>query len=214
MELFIGGAVVLIYLGLVTACILAGIAWAWRKKIGAWGKVAWVVGMFFVAYAIPFGDHTIGYIHFTRLCDTEAGTRIYRTVSGVEGLLTPNADGQLAQTLGFRFVEQGNISATVARFEIRDDKIVEIKNTQSISRYVLAHSRSKEMLWSITGQYVITDLNDGKPIAVHTTISYRGGWLVRAVLAGYGGTAAHCPKEVFSVVKFIISVLKPTTEEK
>jgi hypothetical protein len=210
MELLIGGAFILFYLGITVACVLWALSWAGRRKCGVSRKSAVVVLVLFIAYAIPFGDHTIGYVYFNRLCDSEAGARIYRTASGVEGLLSPTADGQMARHLGYHFVEEGTDTNNVTRYEIRGDDIVEHKNTSSVSRYILEHRHTDGKLGVATGKYVISDESTKEELAVYTNFSYRGGWLSRGLLSGYGGISASCPNQVFDFEKFIVAVLKPS----
>jgi hypothetical protein len=158
MELFIGGGIILIYVFIVFGCVMAALGWAWHRKLSAWGVTGAILGVLFVTYAIPFGDHTIGLIKFKRVCEKESGTRIIRTVPGVEGLLSDDADGEMAQRLGYRFVEKGKNRSDVIRYEVVNDKIVKYEHVQSRSRYFLGRRTIADDGWILKGEYVITDM--------------------------------------------------------
>lgn len=209
MDLLIGGPIVLVYLFLTYASATWAFRWTKRHRYGHLGRFVAVAGVSLVATAIPFGDHLIGYIHFKQLCEREAGAKIYQRVSDVEGLLSPTADGQMAMNLGLEFVEEGSDLTKVRRYEVRGSEIVKHENVPSVSRYALQYQSNEGIFWVSLGQYVITDLSTGQELAVFKNFAYHGGWLVRVILSGYGGTAARCPSKPFDLQEFVSAVLKP-----
>jgi len=210
MELLIGGPIVLGYLALTYACATWAIRLAKRRGFGALGKSAAVLGVILVAWAIPLGDHTIGYTYFQRLCQREAGTQIYRTIEKVDGLWWPFADAQTAVAHGYRFVEGGVDRNRVTRFEVVDQKVREQVNVSAISRYVVYSLSREEIGLGISKQQsVVEDSKTSERLSVRTRFFYRGGWLISAILSGYGGTAGVCPKGPFDYVNWIVTVLKP-----
>jgi hypothetical protein len=215
MELFIGGGVVLIYLGIVLVCMLVALGWARERKWGVRGKTGIVVGVLFVAYAIPFGDHTIGLIKFKRLCEEQAGERIYETVDGVDGILwSSGQQNKPYTTYGYSFYETQGKGGRVFRYVQREDGTVAEENHSSPKARFLIH-RSP---WSTISdhlektEFIVEELSSGKPLAIHTILSYSGGWLTRS-LEGIGGHGPSCPDRPFEPVRFIHTVLKPNAKE-
>lgn len=56
MELFIGGAGVLIYLGLAFACMIWALSWAKKKRFGIKGRAVVVLAVLFITYAVPLAS--------------------------------------------------------------------------------------------------------------------------------------------------------------
>ena len=135
MELIIGLPIILGYVALTIFGVVKALRWAARHGYRWKGKSSALLGVLLIAYAIPFGDHTVGYLYFRHLCEKEAGVKIYRTVSDVEGFWWwPIQSGEMALKYGYAFVEGGVDPKKVRRYEIHGDKVTEYKATEMRSR--------------------------------------------------------------------------------
>src|SRR5689334_21752298 len=106
MEPFFGVGIMLLYVSIVIAIVLWVLSWNGWKKFTAWGRAGIVLTVLLIAYAIPFGDHTIGLIKFRKICGERAGIHVYRTVENVDGFAW-NTGRQVKPytTHGFPFYE-------------------------------------------------------------------------------------------------------------
>jgi hypothetical protein len=183
--------------------------WAARRKVTVAGKSATVLGVLILALAIPFGDHIVGYAYFSHLCRNESGTKIHRMVPDVEGMWWWAADGKTAQALGYRFIEGGTDPHRVTRYEIKGGGMIEHKDVPMASRYVFRSKTPEHIHMGIVrGRSTIEDLQLKEMLGETTVFQYRGGWLARTLLAGFGGSAGLCGTEIVPS-KFITSVLQP-----
>lgn len=216
MELLIGFPIILGYLFLTVYFMVHAYHSLAQQKFGMVGKVVGVLSTLFLAFSVPFGDHIIGHVYFSHLCKKEAGTKIYRTVAKVDGLWWwPISSGQMALENGYAFVEGGVDPKKVRRYVITDGVVVEEKNVQMISTYVVRSGEPKEIGWGIIRgkDIIVEDLRSNETLAETTSFQYRGGWLVRALLTGYGGSAAKCHAGL-DREKFITTVLQPVNRGK
>lgn len=206
------------YLLLTLVCMIWAYRWAARRKFEKIGRSAAALAVAFLAFAIPFGDHALGYVHFSQLCEREGGTKIYRTVPKAEGFQWwAISSGQMALQYGYTFVEGGVDVDRVRRYEVKDGTVTEYKNVPSISTYVVDPADrtqpEERQLGIIRYRRMIADRRTGEMLAEHVSFQYRGGWLIRALLAGFGGFGAKCRPGIDSE-RFITSVLKPVRGEK
>lgn len=181
---------------------------SWRVRIGA------VLAVAFVVWAIPYGDHTLGKIEFKILCEKEAGLRIYRTASDVEGFRSPFASGNTPRQLGYRFVEEVHASGTIMRYTLQNDgRTVEERTSTPISRYVVDQKASMIGIQISRSEISIVDLKTNGKLAEYVEFGHHGGWFARQ-LAAMHAYRAICPAEPFSLSKLIRDVLKPRIEGK
>jgi hypothetical protein len=217
MELIIALPIILAYLFLTLFATAWAYRWAKRRGYGGGARITAVLGALLLAYAIPFGDHTVGYVYFSRLCATEAGTKIYRTVRDVGGFWwSPISSGAMALQYGYAFVEGGSDPEKVRRYEVKDGAVIEYKNVRSISEYAVdpvALTGPEKTQFFVRYRRVIAEKATGEKLAEHISFHYRGGWLIRALLAGYGGSAAQCHIGI-DPEKLITAVLEPVRERK
>ena len=86
-------------------------------KRGALRRGKFIAGFFtlFVFWLIPFWDWIPTVVYHKHLCDTEAGTKIYRSVEGVEGFLAIGAGGlTMAEEWGYKYIDM-NLSEGIRR---------------------------------------------------------------------------------------------------
>lgn len=165
-----------------------------------------------VVWAIPYGDHTIGKIHFKILCEKEAGLRIYRTVSNVEGFRSPFASGNTPRQLGYKFVEEMHSNGTTTRFTVlSDNRVIEEQLAAPTSRYIVDRKTSKISTQVTRSEYSIIDGKINEKLAEYIQFGHHGGWLPRQ-LAAMHAYRAVCPPEPFNLSKLILDVLKPTMQ--
>lgn len=156
----------LIYFGLGIALMFVAYRWmagkgrSWRARIG----VVLVIGL--VVWAIPYGDHTLGKIEFKMHCAREAGLRIFRVVSDVEGFRSPFASGNTPRQLGYNFVEEMQSNGTITRHTLQSDgRIIKEAAPIPISRYVVDLKSSMIGVQISRSQYFIIDLKTNEKLA-------------------------------------------------
>jgi hypothetical protein len=213
MELFIGGAILLIYIGFVVAGILWVLSWAKRRGFGWGGRASSVLMVVLAGYAIPFGDHTIGLLKFKNLCSKYAGAMINETISNVEGFMWETGRISRPHTHGYSFYEIRTPTNEIYRYVRRDDGTVgEIKGDRPKAKYVVRRSARTTISTHVTkSQLLIQELNTARTIAGYTTLHYHGGWLIRE-LDGIGISGPSCPseREPFETISFVQSILLPS----
>jgi hypothetical protein len=181
---------------------------SWRTRIGV------VVAIGFVVWAIPYGDHTLGKIEFKMHCAREAGLRIYRTVSGVEGFRSPFASGNTPRQLGYNFVEEMQSNGKITRHTLQNDGRTITEAVQiPISRYAVDRKSSMIGVQISRGEYSIIDLKTNEKLAEYVQFGHLGGWFARQ-LAAMHAYRSVCPPEAFSLSKLIRDVLRPRNEGK
>lgn len=211
MLVLVGLVILVLYLVITLACLGWAYRWAAGRKFGIVGKSATLAGVLSLAFAIPFGDHVAGYAYFSHLCRTESGTNIYRTATGVEGLWWSPATAQTLRDLGYRFIEGGVDPEKVTRYEARDGSIVVHKDVRTTSRYAFLPGNFEEVGWGIIRgrDWIVRDTRTGETLTETIGFQYRGGWLIRPLVAGFGGIAAKCSVRV-DPKALLKSVLRPT----
>lgn len=211
MELIVGLSIVMAYVVLAFFLVRWVGRWAESRKLSSTNRGSAMFAVFLIAFlVIPLGDHGIGYVYFSRLCAAEGGPKIYRTNQAVEGLWWWAADRDTARSLGYNFVEGGANPESVTRYELKGGEVTEHRNVRSTSRYVFLPVRVERLAWGVVRQQeIIEDVQTKERLAALTSFQFLGGWLVRALLAGFGGTAAMCHVEPRDILKFIASVLQP-----
>lgn len=195
------------FLGFLLVIGLGVGAALWWSKFWGYGKVGTticVLGVLFVLYAIPFGDHTIGEIRKNELCKEFGGIQINRVVENVDGFMWgPVRESPPYQTFGYSFYESDTKEGGIFRYTRRADGVVfEEKVGSSLAQYLVRGLPVEKLGDHHTiRKFEIVDRHTNEILASHGTVAYKGGWL------GVFGTEA-CPSR-FDRVKFIHSVLKP-----
>jgi hypothetical protein len=210
MELFIGGGVILIYLGIAIACMIWALSWARRRNFGAGRRVVTILTVLFATYSIPFGDHTIGAIKVAKLCEKDAGSNVQRVVEGVEGFQWETGLSAKPDTFGYRYLEVQLNKGSVTRYVRTDSFQVRIESgVAPISKY-LVYRAPEERIWPHIhmGRFVVEEIQSMTPLAVWVNYSYEGGWLARS-LKGIGATGGYCPTKPLNHIEFIHTVLRP-----
>jgi hypothetical protein len=177
-----------------------------NNKPHTFKTTAWVL---LIAFAVLFGDHIIGWIYYKTLC-LDAGVAIHRVVDDVPGLRWSMADRDTPRRHGYQFIEIETVQGGVTRYVVDAGGVREDTNVIPMSRYSSGHRPEEAMgLHVIRHDYVVADDHTAEELAVYRTVTFRGGWLLRLVLGGFGSVAVSCPTGPFSHSGFVTSVLRP-----
>lgn len=192
--------------GLVAVIVLArSLA---RREISLVWKIGAPLGLAFVVWAIPYGDHTFGKYKFQRMCTQEAGTRIYKIANQVKGVRSPYGAENTPSEYGYQFWERDNSDGTVDRFSLLDGGTVKSeKRVASISRYRVIQSRYRAGRQFTRTRTTVVDTESNEILAEKVEIGHAGGWLHRQLSDMYS-YRAWCPKESPNSSQLARSVLK------
>lgn len=209
MELMFG-LLLTAYLAFAVLASVLVFRWLNRRGLSRKSGVAAATGVLLFAYAIPFADHTAGYLYFQHLCDKEAGDKVYRTVSNVKGFWWwPLQSADVAKRYGYTYVEGGADPHRVSRFEIQGDKVTEHPAEKLRSRYIVRGVEKRDLfLGVVRGITPVVDLHSGETLAERVAFHFRGGWATRKIFFGFGEVFGQCGAEPDSS-QFIKSVLRP-----
>ena len=193
--------------GLVAVIVLArSLA---RREISLVWKIGAPLGLAFVVWAIPYGDHMVGKFKFQKLCEVEAGLRIYKVANGVKGFRSSFAAKSTPRDLGYQYVERINSNGSVDRYSVQSDgKVVEEKSVTPVSRYEFSIVQSKLETQISRKSEAVVDLLNQEKLAEYIEYGHAGGWLYRQ-LAGMHAYRNICPAGGMSPALIIQSVLKP-----
>jgi hypothetical protein len=210
MELILSLLILVAYLAAAIYVVIHVFRWAKQRNLGWKGSGTAVLAVVLVAYAIPFGDHTAGYLYFRHLCDKEAGDKVYRTVTNVRGFWWwPIQSAEMALKYGYSYVEGGVDPHSVSRYEIHGGKVTEQKAIGLGSRYIVRETENRKLfLGVVRGGVPVVDLHTGEKLAERIGFHFRGGWVLRKAFSGSDEQAGSCGSEMDSQA-FINSVLQP-----
>lgn len=198
-----------LYLIAIVIAYSAGALWAAGRIRSAWGKALAVV----VAFLLPTADAVYGRLELERACKAEGGTKILRTVSGVDGFYSPYADEKFITRYGFRYVESGLTPRSYVRLERAEGKLKRTPIDQPGSRYQFRERHGAPADTYLVDRYEMVDRSTDEILAVTTNINYAGGWVERVVgkVAGSRPTAVTCNVGNSLQVheKLITSTLRP-----
>jgi hypothetical protein len=164
---------------------------------------------------IPTWDFLPGWLHFKHLCETEAGSRIYKTVDRVEGfLLSRKHSQQGAQeylNLGYQFIETTDyLGGKEFRLMRQSGGSTTRQDVGSfISHYALLDNHWQRLPWDVEkGEYAIIDLQTQERLAESKEFYYTGNWALRQIHQNF-----HMPCPGISKPHlyndFLLKTLKP-----
>jgi hypothetical protein len=192
--------------GLVAVIVLArSLA---RREISLVWKIGAPLGLAFVVWAIPYGDHMLGKYEFERLCRAEAGTKVFQVVNNVDGFKSRLSSSKSPKEQGYKYVERVNSNGTVDRYSLSDDGVLKVESkVTSNTPYLVDQSTHMIGRQIIRVEDKISDSRKGKLLAVHVSFGHVGGWLSRQ-LEGMYVHRDLCPKDPLHYTEFVRSVLK------
>jgi hypothetical protein len=193
--------------------LLAVIAYIWlagfvAKRIKNRTAKYFVIALFVL---VPTWDVIPGKIYFNHLCEREAGLKIYKVVNDVEGFrVYPGAaesEPDALKKYGYKFQEKGSGNGFV-RFTLdAQGKVVEQKITESIARYAVDATDWMPLAWGVKKSEVyIFDQQTKERLAVITSFSAGGSWIIRMLFDGAPSGAGYCGGAGW---EFYLNTLKP-----
>jgi hypothetical protein len=198
-----------------TLALYVLIAWLcikWvRNYVSPGGKriaVTTILALLFIL--VPIADDFVGQWQFGRLCEKEAGTKIYRTISGVVGFRSNEFFIEWLTKSGYRYVEHEKFPGNVLRKSLDvNGKVVEETISEPESKYAFRYSKTSMPNHMWKGQYAVLDLDNKEVVATRTNLTYSGGWLQRMLGQVGGGTGYWCPNDSFRMSDLLESSLIP-----
>lgn len=167
---------------------------------------------------IPSGDAMVGRVYLKYLCAEDGGLKVYRVAEHVEGFMEAfgNIDDDWVKNGGYQFSESAPVNGLVTRYSrqpdgqiIKEEKVI----PKSQYRVRLENVGQKD----VYGRSIdLVETADGKVLAMHTAIAFKGGWAER-FLAQFNdagvGNVAFCeasPQPAWVMRKVLITKsLKP-----
>ena len=143
-------------------------------KRGALKRGKFIAGFFtlFVFWLIPFWDWIPTVVYHKHLCVTEAGTKIYRSVEGVEGFL---ADGAWPLDLGYQYADALEVGGGTVRYRKNPDKSSfqpwVTESAKEPSMYGYKYTQTPLKLNEVKSQHVIYVVSSGEILATLTDFS-------------------------------------------
>lgn len=188
-----GGLGVLFFVGLYFL-----IAYKVTKAVGSkWFKAVVII----VALLIPTADAIYGRIKLKRMCEAEAGLRVYRVAEHVKGVADETTSYASAEywvgEQGYQFSERtAPIAGKVDRFFRGADGLVSLeKSVLPKSEYRLRRIYPDWKTTYARDVFLIENIATGEVLATQTWLAFNGGWAERFLAkfsdAG-GGNVAHC----------------------
>ncbi len=180
----------------------------WRKlPVRPIGRAALVLLITFIALAVPLGDAYLGSLKLERLCKTEGGKHIYKTVV---------ADGFYSKYLyedildyGYSFAE-GRHRGKLYRIFRKDAETIWQQIEEPQSHYIFANERKVlSPLFAKTRFFVANRITD-EVLGERVTISYYGGWLDRYIfLSWIDYRPLQCDMKPFVSSDLFLNILIP-----
>jgi hypothetical protein len=159
---------------------------------------------------IPVWDMIPGQRYFKRLCETEAGIKIYKTVDEVDGFreYSGGPGDDAVKEYGYRFIEMERPGVGLLRVTLGPDgRAIRQPVSEAISQYAVREIR-EDLDWNVRKvQQVIFDQRTGERLGTFTIFYYSGNWL--QVKLSWLWHHAPCGNELSLSKSFYPSVLKP-----
>ncbi len=175
--LFISGFA-LIFLAIVYLPLLLWVlVKLWQKlTLGQIWRALVVFLTAFIALAIPLGDAYLGSLKHERLCKTEGGIHIYKTVE-VDGFYSKYLN-KSSLDYGYRFAE-GKYRGKLYRISRKGSETVWEQINESRSQYIYANEREVLNSSFSRKRHFVANRATGEVLGEEIIISYYGGWMDR-----------------------------------
>jgi hypothetical protein len=162
-----------------------------RRRYARWpARVAVLCSAWLMALTVAYGDVLWIAWHAQRLCETEAGLRVYRAVE-VEGFLGESDIATWARH-GFRYLESRDLLDAPVRHELVDGRqtVTPASALQSLYEYSYASTPAGYRL--SRQQHEVRPIGSRNVLGTLTTFTLFPGWLDRYITAGAGWTPIVC----------------------
>jgi hypothetical protein len=201
--------------------IALGVIWFLVKLVGRLGgrwKLKTLVACCTIAVFVlfPTWDLPLAQRQFERLCQTEAGLKMNKSVENVPGVHSSTLAGKgVAENFihrhGYEYFEHRDVLNKLTRYVLNDQgHIIEQAIEQPASRYRLEieytsldYVNKKEMF--------IEDVQTTEKLASHVAFTPRGGWLSQRLRWSYGDYA--CEPQQISIGEFLTQTIKPSRRQ-
>lgn len=147
-----------------------------RPRFQRWPpRLAVLLGVWLVAWCIAYGDVLLIAREAKRLCETEAGLRVYRQ-DAANGFLG-TTDIKRWASFGFSYVENKSSDGKLRIFEIVDGVVRESDSPLQKSEHEFSISLSPADFKMVRHSERVTHLRTGKVIGEQMLIFLRPGWI-------------------------------------
>lgn len=191
-----------------------------RPRFQRWpSRLAVMLGAWLIAWFIAYGDVLMIAREAKRVCEAEAGLKVYRTVE-VEGFAGIE-DSQYWFDHGFGFVEQQRHDGSILRY-LSEGTIVRLSSSDEMkSRFeykFLGWIKPKSRERFYPSKRVIRDIYSGEILGELVMFAMEYGWLDLPFASATGAQGSYCQggppvqyeKLVYDDRSLISAVLKPT----
>ena len=176
----------------VFVCVLPVVYFKFvRRRFARWpARLAVLCCVWLAFFIAAYGDVLWIAWNARRLCESEAGLRVYRAVEA-EGFLG-ESDIDTWGAHGFRFLESRNLLDELVRHEIIDGKSTVTPVNSLRSAYEYSYSITPVAYRLSRQQHEIRPIGSRTVLGSLTTFTLFPGWLDRYVTAGAGWTPVVC----------------------
>ncbi|HMM76514.1 MAG TPA: hypothetical protein PJ986_12445 [Gammaproteobacteria bacterium] len=195
-----------------------------RPRFERWpSRLAVMLAVWLAAWLLAYGDVLMIAREAKRVCETEAGLKVYRTVE-VEGF-AGTSDIEYWSTQGFSFVESRQPDGTIFRYVPQGEPIRLALQDEMKSKFeyvYLGWTTPKDRKNFYPNTRVIRDIISGEIIGQLVMFSMRYGWLDSPFASSTGAQNSYCQGGVpvhyeeleHDGRSFISAVLKPIHGDK
>lgn len=172
-----------------------------RPRFQRWPpRLAVVLGVWLVAWCIAYGDVLLIAREAKRLCETEAGLRVYRTATA-NGFFGSNDIEEWAP-MGFEFVEFEKPGGRIYRYSEKGGEFSEELISGLKSKYGYSTRAAQPSYGVVIRVEQISDLMSGEVLGERRMFRILPGWIDQLLMTVVSGhrTSVYCfaPGEVTS----------------
>lgn len=165
-----------------------------RPRIQRWPpRIAVLLGVWVVAWCIAYGDVLWIAREAKRLCEEEAGLRVYgtRKLEGFAGV----QNGRFWLEKGFRYIEFQNRDRSIVHQELSDGAVNSTVIQEFESQYEYVFEIEKAAPKIERDIHAVRKISNGKKLGEFVEIRPYPGWIDTLVLNFFGATVkpSNCP---------------------
>jgi hypothetical protein len=208
------------FLGLFLGYVLValGVTWFLVKlagRLGAgWKLKTPLACLMIAAFALfPTWDIPLAEREFQRLCETEAGLKMIKSIDDVPGFMSDFLGGkgpaeEFLRRDGYEFFESRDVLNNMVHYSLDEQgRLVEQKVDKLAARYRIEKTHTF-LDYVIKRERFIEDMQTKEKLATQVAIIWRGGWVAQWLLPPHG--AYTCEPEQMPIEEFLTKTLKPS----
>ena len=166
---------------------------------------------------IPFWDVVPAHYYFDKLCEKDAGLKVFKTVKNVDGFLKKSSGKSESENLirkfRYSYIEGTKLPKGLVRYSLDNEGNLIIEDiVKPISRYVVVENigEGEKLDWNIKRfDEWIEDTVTGEKLALNRKYGYFGNWVTR-IFKSFGATGAvYCPVPGQYLSEYYQSILMP-----